>query len=389
MRIEEVRSDLVARLRRRQEEIEEATLTRVYGVSEPPATTDPEYVRGLRLAVAAAIDYGLEALERSEERTPPIPTVLLAQARLAARCGISLDTVLRRYLAGYTLLGDFVMQEAEKGMGIRGNSLQRLLRAQAALLDRLLAAVGEEYSREDCARPSESTEQRRAERVRRLLAGELVDAAELAYEFEGNHLGLIAAGPGAARAVSEMAGAADRRLLLTRQEQGVAWAWLGSRRGFDPDEVLVLAASERLEGLTVAFGEPANGLAGWRLTHRQAKAALPVALRGGESPVRYGEVALMASILRDELLTTSLRDLLLTPLERDRDRGKAARETLRAYFEAERNVSSAAAALGVHRDTVAARLRAVEATVGRSLATYAAEFEVALRIEKFAAEAAG
>jgi hypothetical protein len=33
--------------------------------------------------------------------------------RLAARKGVRLDTVLRRYLAGYTLFGDFLIEETE------------------------------------------------------------------------------------------------------------------------------------------------------------------------------------------------------------------------------------------------------------------------------------
>jgi hypothetical protein len=47
-------------------------------------------------------------------------------------------------------------------------------------------------------------------------------------------------------------------------------------------------------------------LAGRRLTHRQAKAALPIALLGEGPPIRYGEVALLTSIYGDDLLTTSL-----------------------------------------------------------------------------------
>ena len=84
--------------------------------------------------------------------------------------------------------------------------------------------------------------------------------------------------------------------------------------------------------------------------------------------------------LQDDLLATSLHQLYLEPLEGERDGGKVARETLRAYFAAERNVSSAAAALGVNRNTVTSRLRAIEATVGRSLAFCGSELEAALRL---------
>ena len=44
-------------------------------------------------------------LEAGERRTPVVPPALLAQARLDARDGVPLDTVLRRYFAGNALFG--------------------------------------------------------------------------------------------------------------------------------------------------------------------------------------------------------------------------------------------------------------------------------------------
>jgi hypothetical protein len=381
MRIEEIRTGLAARLHARLPEIEQATLTRVYALSEPAESPDPEYAHGLQGAVRAALVYGVEALRRSEEGAPAIPAVLLAQARLAARGGVSLDTVLRRYLAGYTLLGDFVIEEAEKGGLLKGAALQRLLRAQAAVLDRLLAAVGEEYSRELQVR-SGSKEERRAERVRRLLAGELLDTSDLGYELDAHHLGVIAIGSGATDALREVARTGDRRLFIVHHGDGTVWAWLGSRRCFEVDELDCIIARQWPAGTSLAFGEPGRGLAGWRLSHRQAQAVVPIALYGSERVVRYADAALLASMLCDDLLVTSLREMYLMPLDKGRDGGEALRETLRAYFVAGRNRASAAAALGVSRQTVANRLRTVEERVGAPLTASATELEAALRLEE-------
>ena len=117
----------------------------------------------------------------------------------------------------------------------------------------------------------------------------------------------------------------------------------------------------------MTVGEPAEGLAGWRLSHRQAKAALPIAERARRAgrPLRGRRP--LASVLRDDLVAASLRQLYLEPLEATRDGGSVARETLRAYFAAERNVSSTAAALGVDRRTVTNRIRAIEDLFGRPL----------------------
>lgn len=69
-------------------------------------------------------------------------------------------------------------------------------------------------------------------------------------------------------------------------------------------------------------------------------------------------------MLQDSLLTASLRELYLAPLEQERNGGEVLRATLRAYFSAGRNVSSTAAALGVNRRTVANRLHRVEERLG-------------------------
>jgi hypothetical protein len=377
MRIEEIRKGLPPRLRARRAEIEQATLTRVCSISGPKENPDPEYTEGIRSAVSAAIEFGIEAIERSEEHPPPLPTTLLSQARLAARHGVKLETVLRRYLAGYTLLGDFLIEESERSGPLKGASLKRLLRVQAALLDRLIAAVSEEYEREAKAKPG-SAEQRLAKRVEQLLEGQRLDTSELPYEFEAVHLGLVAKGPGAEEAVRELARPLDRRLLLIPRGGETVWAWLGGKRALNSQDLKHALCSNPISDLRLTIGEAAEGLGGWRLSHRQAKAAMRIALRSPDPVVRYADVALLTSMLQDELLLTSLRRIYLKPLETERDGGEAARETLRAYFACGRNVSSASAALGVSRRTVTSRMRAIEARFERSFEEGAAEIEAAL-----------
>jgi DNA-binding PucR family transcriptional regulator len=134
--------------------------------------------------------------------------------------------------------------------------------------------------------------------------------------------------------------------------------------------------------VSLAIGESSRGLAGWRLTHRQARAAVPVAKRSSTSSTRYSNVALVASMLQDDLLSTSLRELYLDPLSDERDGGEALRQTLSAYISSDRNLSSAAALLGVSRRTVANRLSAVEGKIGRLLTVAMADIEAALRLHE-------
>jgi PucR C-terminal helix-turn-helix domain len=365
------------RLRGRREEIEQATRTRMHAVSVLPRTAGPEYAEGLRTAVSTALDYGIAGIERGDKSPPPIPEALLSQARLAARSRVSLDTVLRRYFAGHTLLEDFLIEEAEREVLLDPAVLKRLLRSQAAIVDRLLAAVSEAYVEEAGRRPL-SSEQRLAERIERLLDGEPLDTADLAYDFDGWHVGMVCVGQGGSEVIAAVAKSLDCLPLSVRVERGHLWAWLGSRRKLDLEELRSLVSPPPADELTLAIGEPGKGLAGWRLTLHQARAALPVALRNGERFARYVEVGLLASALQDDLLVASLRALYLAPLEREGDSGKTARETLRAYFAAECNVSSAAAAMEVSRRTVGRRLRSIEARLGSSPSAAMAEIETAL-----------
>ena len=308
---------------------------------------------------------------------------LLSQARLAARNGVSLDAVLRRYAAGHSLLADTLLEEAAVA-GIAARDLKTALRALASRYDRVVAAIGEEYVREAEGLPHTS-EQRRVQLLHRLLAGELIDTARLDYDFGAHHLGIVASGFGASEALRTLEEKLDRRLLLAQPDEQATWAWIGGRRGFETTELESLATFDWPGQAAFGCGGPAQGLAGWRLTHRQAAAALPIAQCGTQALVYHADVALLASVLQDDLLAASLRQAYLAPLEADRDGGAAAKDTLRAYFAAAGNVSSAAAALGLNRGTVSSRLAAIEERLGRSLQNAYAELKTALRLDEIEA----
>src|SRR5271167_2724081 len=112
--VQGLRSGLAELLQARRGDLEDAIFTRFREVGFDPATgEDDEYVAGARAAVAQAVDYGLMAIAQGEEWFGSIPPAAVAQARRAARNGVSLERVLLRYNAGHTLLGDFVMEAAE------------------------------------------------------------------------------------------------------------------------------------------------------------------------------------------------------------------------------------------------------------------------------------
>jgi hypothetical protein len=375
---------IAPRLRVRQAEIVGEIGVRVASMPGSPSQ-DGEYMLGLQAAVSAAVDHGLTALETGDERPLPTPDPIVAQARLAARVGVPLDTVLRRYFGGYTLLLDFIVAEARSSGAVDGEALQYLLRGQGLVHDRVVAAVSEVYAREPKPR-LESVAQRRTAIVRGLLDGELLDIRPLRYQLEGSHHhGLLAVGPSGGDALRLLAGGVGCTSLIVRDAPDTYWGWLADRSPLPTEELADRA--RRLPpvadgSLTVAFGEPGDGLLGWRLTHRQARAAMAVARHRALRVTRYVEVALTATLLHDDLLADSLRSIYLQPLSTDGVDPDLAIRVLRAFFAADRNISSAASALDMNRQTVTKRLQAIDELLGGALHARAPDLELALLVDE-------
>jgi|GEM_PF-308226 len=163
--LERARIGVVKRLRARRSEIDEAIFARVSDRwFDRTGSEDPEYVAGLRAAGVAALDYILVGIERSGQSLESVPAAVLEQARRAARVGVGVDTVLRRYHAGYAVLERFVIQEAEREeenwipptprVESRGldpappRVLGEVIQITSALVERLSAAVSSAYNKE-------------------------------------------------------------------------------------------------------------------------------------------------------------------------------------------------------------------------------------------------
>ncbi len=166
-RIRRVARRLVIRkVRERQGEIEGAIWE---GVNDRrfdlTGSEDPEYMAGLRAAAVAALEHVLSDIERpgrgyQGQRSPePAPAAAIEQARRAARMGVKLDTVLRRYAAGQALLGRFIAREVERDERLaQAAVLSDVLGAVAERTDRLMAAVSDAYRAqvEEADRPLDS-----------------------------------------------------------------------------------------------------------------------------------------------------------------------------------------------------------------------------------------
>lgn len=368
--------ELADAIRSHRQELHGEILERIQAIADPRIPRDHEFAAGARAAVFAALDYAAAIVESEERHPPPIPEAMLEQARLAARSGIDLATVLRRYMAGFSLLSEAALRRVEIGETER----DRLLLVFSMHLDFLLAKVSEDFAlaQQDQRRSSRT---KRAEAIALLLAGMPGSGSEIAHPWEAWHVGMVAAGPGARERLLSLGPPVTQGRLLLEQVEGEVWFWVSSRRRLEPGDLIELLPAGATEELTLGVGEPAYGMDGWRRSHQQAAAAIGIARRGTSKVALYAEVGTVAAILHDDLLVSSLRDRYLVPLEAG-GRGEQLRSTLRGYLATECNVSATAAALGVSRRTVRNRLSRVEERAGVHIGECLAELDLAMQLEE-------
>ncbi len=262
-------------LRSREGELQEAVFAHLRSVV-PDAIADgnSHLALGLREMIAACVDCGLASIEQGAPWSGPMPPAVAAHASRAASGGVSLTTALCRCVAGHTLAWSFVLDEVSHHDLPDEQRFALLLQASGvlgSLLARVQAEVAGAHSSE-IKRRARSHEQRRAEIVHKLLAGGSLDTgelAELSYELDSWHLGVIATGIDAGKAVQCLQAGLGCELLSVACGGQTVWAWLGGQRKIAfADVERVLSAQEQAE-VSLAVGEPAREIEGWRIMRRR------------------------------------------------------------------------------------------------------------------------
>jgi hypothetical protein len=370
---------IAERLCARQGEIEDELLRAIpEALRDPLRGADAEFAAAQRQAIAAALDYALNTFAVGPGSAAPAPASVVEQARRSARQSVNFETVLALYVAERELLGDIVEAEAEE-QGIEGaRDLQVML---GSLLQQLLPVIARAHQSE-ADRLRRSPQQRYIARVRRLLAGEQVDAAQLPYEFDAWHTAIIITGVGATRAKSCLEDEGlGQRIFCVEQDDEAVWAWIGGGRPVSSTQIERSAVKSGVPSAVYAIGEPAFGLSGWRLSHRLAQEARRVAIMAPRLVTTYADVGVLAPWALDRERALAFIDIHLGPLSTTRDKGIGARESLREIFRAGHQIGPAASALKVDRGTLRARLTRIERQLGFSLRSRQAELEIALRLE--------
>ncbi|MDX6697886.1 MAG: hypothetical protein QOE65_1283 [Solirubrobacteraceae bacterium] len=331
----------------------------------------------------AGFEAGLGAL--SDGRMPDAcPEPDREFARVAAQLGVPVHTVLETYNLAHGVLWEAwfaAVERLEPDAAARGPLLQVASRFFFDYFMVVSQQVVERYGREREA--ALRSGRRRLHMVRDILEGGDGEPELAGYDLEASHLGLVAWGDGAAEAAEALAEAAGRRLLLVETTEGIHWGWLGGARPLDARARRALARFEPPRAARLALGVEAAGRDGFRRTHADARVAQRGAWKADRRVTFFDAVALEALAGADEPAAQRFVERELRGVDGNDARSRRLRDTLSAYFSHGSNAAATAKALGVHEQTVAHRLTAVERSTGRPVVERRAELETALRLRRY------
>jgi hypothetical protein len=308
------------------------------------------------------------------------------------RRGIVLPVLLRSYRLGHAWLWDQWMQALQE----RVDDPDELIAAQEATsafmfayVDRTAELLVEEYGTER-ERLMRGTAQLHAETVRAILRGERIDeetlTRRLGYELRRHHVALrVSSGTtearGLERAVDEAAAALGPGDPLVVPSGAASFdVWWGS---FDGIGTAPLERYAPPEGVRIAYGRPAHGIAGFRRSHEEAVQAARVAAVGrapGSALTGYAQVELVSLLAGDLPRARAFVAHRLGPLAADSEPAARLRETVRAYLAAGGSAKRAAPELYVHQNTVAYRVKRAEELLGRRVSEDPVELICALTL---------
>ena len=229
-------------------------------------------------------------------------------------------------------------------------------------------------------RGARSGEQRRFDAIRDFLEGKPLVDSPPELDLERHHLGFVAWGEGGRELARDLASALGRPLLIYSVLNQSWWGWLSGSRPLTAAQERHLLDPEPPERGGIALGLEAFGESGFTATNRQALRARWVARKTNRRVVRYADVAVEALASENLADARAFVARELRGIEDDSKSSRERRETIAAYFAAEHNAASAAATLGIHQQTVANRLRAVEEQLGHPVGARRVELELALRL---------
>ena len=121
-------------------------------------------------------------------------------------------------------------------------------------------------------------------------------------------------------------------------------------------------------------------MAGFAVSHHQAREARAVAAATNQRAVRFADFRLLIAVLRDADLAEDFIKRELGELHLPTERMRELRETLRAYLEHSQSVSSTAALRKRDRKTIERHLRSAEQLIRHRVSDRSDAVLTALRV---------
>lgn len=326
----------------------------------------------------------IDAIVPSEE--------VMALTRDLVKQGVSGTFVFRAYPIGIQYLIE-IWADAVSAHGPQGPAAVEVVKFgtsyMLAWLDLVTSRLAEEHRRE-LERIARERSFTLVEGIRRVLDDPTVDAdtaaSRIGYPLRGRHVALVltedARRPGTATPMeaiiqewAEVLRAENS--LMVRVDTRTSWCWLSVRQGTGRGRL------PRHTGIMAGIGRPATGVAGFARSHRDALDALRVAerVKSADGAALFFEDVSMAALSSADpaRLDTFIKEEL-GPLADTGASARRQRQTLDAFYGANCNYRSAAAALGLHHNTVRYRLEQIERDLGRPVSERRLNLELALHL---------
>jgi hypothetical protein len=356
--------------------VEDRVMARLQATNHRPCGAPHEAVRR---AVSAAVRDALARLRSQAELPQELLPDLAELARLCAASRRELPELADAWLVGQEVFWDRFQVMAERTLADTAHCWDVIkaarvrLRGNAARQSRLFHGACDH----EIARVAGIDEDSRLRAVLRALDGHWVDPGEFGYDLAWHHLAVVADVP---KSLDAMARHAQRQLLRVQAPEGGTWGWLGGPTRMSERDLDALIASQSASHARIAFGEPAEGIAGFAASHRQALEARGIAVATNHRAVRFADVRLLIAVLRDGELAKEFVERELGELDRPSERMRELRETLRAYLEHSQSVSATAAVRQRDRKTIERQLRSAEQLIRHHVSHRSDAVLVALRV---------
>jgi DNA-binding PucR family transcriptional regulator len=322
--------------------------------------------------------------------TVVVPPEAFDLMRGFVRRGFPLAALLRTYRLGHAWLWERWSQALAERIEDRAELTAVQERTSAfmfAYVDRVSDVLVDEFGSER-ERMMRGAAQLRAETVRSLLAGEAIDeevaGQRLGYELRRHHIALRISSVasevrGLERAAIEAAAAiGPGEPLVVPSGAASVDVWCGSYQQPATD---VLEAYQPPDGIRVAFGRPAERVAGFRRSHDEAMQAARIASLAGAvaTPVTgYDRVELVSLLTSDLPRARTFVADQLGPLASPDEPAERLRATVLAFLSAGGSSTRVAKELYVHQNTVTYRVKRAEELLGRRVGDRPVELTCAL-----------